>query len=272
MKVMLFSFILLQGIVHSGHADEALLMATTTSTDNTGLLDYLAPFFEDETGLELLWTAVGTGKALMLGQNCDVDLLMVHAPQAELEFVRRGFGIQRRQIMYNDFVIVGPEKDPAGVEGIQVSEVLSAIAETGSFFASRGDDSGTHKKERLLWEEAGLALPERESWYIQTGQGMLNTLQIASEMQAYTLTDRATYIIYEENQGRTSRLVVLVEGDASLRNQYSVIAVSPSHCSKTNYAAAKRFIEWIVSEEAQGLIGDFRLKGTQLFTPNAGGE
>ncbi|MBS3809228.1 MAG: substrate-binding domain-containing protein, partial [Desulfobacterales bacterium] len=166
-----------------------LLMATTTSTDNTGLLDYLAPYFEKDTGIDLRWTAQGTGKALELGRNCDVDVLLVHAPPAEKQYIKNGYGKNRQEIMYNDFVIIGPPSDPAGIEGKSVSAALSAIKASGADFTSRGDDSGTHKKELSLWKEADLPVPERQQWYIQTGQGMLATINIAQEQSAYTMTD-----------------------------------------------------------------------------------
>ncbi|MFW6181921.1 MAG: substrate-binding domain-containing protein, partial [Spirochaetota bacterium] len=236
---------------------------------NTGLLDYLAPHLQEETNIELQWVAVGTGRALALGRNCDVDVLMVHAPQAELQFVSRGHGVNRRQIMYNDFVIIGPPRDHAQVRGDSVSSALDRIASSGALFASRGDDSGTHKKELALWEQAGLSVPDRESWYIQTGQGMLPTINIAAERDAYTLTDRGTFITYAHNWEGSPPLVVLVEGDAGLRNQYSVIAVNPEKCTSVQAELAGRFIAWITSRRAQRLIGEFTLLGRQLFVPNA---
>jgi tungstate transport system substrate-binding protein len=248
---------------------EVLRMATTTSTDNTGLLDYLAPHLQEDTGIELQWVAVGTGRALALGRNCDVDVLMVHAPEAELQFVSQGHGVNRRQIMYNDFVIIGPAADPARVRGDSVSSALDRIASSGAPFASRGDDSGTHKKELALWDTAGLSVPDRESWYIQTGQGMLPTITIAAERDAYTLTDRGTFIKYAHNWDGSPPLVVLVEGDAGLRNQYSVIAMNPEKCANVQAEPADRFIAWITGRRAQRLVGEFTLLGTQLFIPNA---
>ena len=169
---------------------KVLLMATTTSTDNTGLLDYLAPYFKQATGIELRWTATGTGKALKLGENCDVDVLMVHAPDAELKFVSDGFGVDRREIMYNDFVIIGPAADEAGIKGKSVKEALTLLKDKQADFISRGDNSGTNKKEIALWKAAGLPVPEKEKWYVQTGQGMLASINIAAERNGYTLTDR----------------------------------------------------------------------------------
>lgn len=248
---------------------ETLMMATTTSTDNTGLLNYLAPTFTRDTGIELKWTATGTGKALKLGENCDVDVLLVHAPDAEKQYVAEGFGVDRREIMYNDFVIIGPAADPAGVKGHSVVDALNTIRDKKAAFASRGDNSGTHKKEKALWTLTGKAMPEKESWYVQTGQGMLATITVASERKAYTMTDRGTYIKYEDTQGGNPFLVILVEGDDSLKNQYSVIAVNNKRCDKVKYDLAQRFSAWMASEQTQKSIGEFKLLGKQLFIPNA---
>lgn len=249
--------------------DRVLKMATTTSTDNTGLLDYLQPQFKADTGIEWKWVAVGTGKAFALGQNCDVDVLLVHAPAAEKEYVKAGYGIDRKQVMFNDFVFIGPKSDPSGIKGKSVADALKAIVAAKGLFASRGDNSGTHKQEILLWKASGIALPDKESWYIQTGQGMLNTINIAAERDAYTMTDRGTYIKYEANMKGNPPLVILVEGDATLRNQYSVIAVNPKRCSSVKYDLATKMSEWMASSKTQKLIGDFKLMGKQLFTPNA---
>ena len=249
--------------------EKTLMMATTTSTDNTGLLDYLAPKFKEATGIELKWTATGTGKALKLGENCDVDILMVHAPSAEKQFVADGFGIDRREIMYNDFVIIGPESDPAGIKGKFIKDAFAMVKTKQAVFTSRGDNSGTHKKELSLWKAANLPVPEKENWYVQTGQGMLATINIAAERNGYTMTDRGTYIKYESNLKGNPPLKILVEGDAVLLNQYSVIAINPKHCAKANYDTAKQFIKWITGPEAQQLIKDFKLLGKPLFTPNA---
>jgi tungstate transport system substrate-binding protein len=248
---------------------KALTMATTTSTDNTGLLDYLAPKFTKATGIELKWTATGTGKALKLGENCDVDILMVHAPPAEKKFVAAGFGTDRREIMYNDFVIIGPASDPAAIKGKSIKDALQTIKAKQGIFVSRGDNSGTHKKELSLWKAADLPVPEKESWYVQTGQGMLASINIAAERNGYTMTDRGTYIKYEDNLKGNPPLKILVEGDAVLLNQYSVIAIDKKHCSQAKYATAKQFIKWITGAEAQQLIKDFKLLGKPLFTPNA---
>jgi len=250
-------------------ADGILLMATTTSTDNTGLLDYLIPEFTKDTGIAMKWTATGTGKALKLGKNCDVDVLMVHAPPAERKYVAEGYGINRREVMYNDFVMIGPADDPAGIKGKSVTASLTSIRSNNLVFVSRGDNSGTNKKEKLLWKTAGLPVPDTESWYVQTGQGMLTTINIAAERGGYTMTDRGTYIKYEANHAGNPPLEILVAGDAILLNQYSVIAVNPERCPKVKTGLAAAFTHWMAAEKAQKLIGEFRLMGKQLFTPNA---
>jgi tungstate transport system substrate-binding protein len=248
---------------------EALMMATTTSTDNTGLLDYLMPSFTSRTGIEIRWTSTGTGKALKLGENCDVDVLLVHAPQAEMAFVDSGFGTDRKQVMYNDFVLIGPPEDPAGIKGKKVDAALQAIKSSNSPFVSRGDNSGTNKKEIALWKLADIPTPEQEPWYRQSGQGMLATINVAAELKGYTLTDRGTYIKYESVAGGNPALVILVEGDKELLNQYSVIPVNPKHCPSVKYDKAQTFSDWMASDEAQKLIGEFTLLGKQLFIPNA---
>ena len=265
--ISLLAILITEGIVFSDN--RILRLATTTSTDNTGLLDYLAPYIGTVTGIELQWIAVGTRNALELGKNCDVDVLIVHAPESEEQFIRNGYGVNRRNIMYNDFVVIGPEGDPAGIKGKPLSEALKIIASRQVVFVSRGDDSGTHSKESSLWKSAGLPVPDKESWYIQTGQGMLSTINISAEMSAYTLTDRGTFIKYESNWKGNPPLVILLEGDRSLQNQYSVIAVNPDRCKNVKYDLAEKFINWIISPPAQKLIGDFKLMGNQLFIPNA---
>ena len=268
---ILFIAVLIVGLgISVGYAaDDTLLMATTTSTDNTGLLDYLMPSFTAATGIDISWIATGTGKALKHGENCDVDVLMVHAPAAEKTFVDNGFGVDRKEIMYNDFVLIGPPEDPAGIKGKSVSEALQAIKSTGAFFVSRGDNSGTNKKELALWKLSNMPVPEKESWYRQSGQGMLATINITSELNGYTLTDRGTYIKYESNAGGKPPLVILVEGDKILLNQYSVIPVNPAHCPNVKYDKAKALSAWLTGDEAQKLIGEYKLLGKQLFTPNA---
>jgi tungstate transport system substrate-binding protein len=253
----------------AGGAGEELLLATTTSTDNTGLIEYLLPTFTEKTGITIHWIATGTGKALKLGENCDVDVLLVHAPQAEIDFVGMGFGIDRRQIMYNNFVLIGPPEDPAAIKGRKVSKALQAIRSSRSVFVSRGDNSGTYKKEQALWKRANAGMPEQESWYRQSGQGMLATCNMAAELNGYTLCDRGTYIKYASVSGGNPALVILVEGDQDLLNQYSIIRVNPGHCPSVKHEKAMTFSAWMAAHEAQKLIGEFKLLGKQLFTPNA---
>jgi len=250
-------------------ASSQLLLATTTSTDNTGLLDYLAPMFTKSTGIELKWVATGTGKALKLGENCDCDVLMVHAPPAEKKYVEAGFGVNRRQIMFNDFVIIGPDSDPAGIKKQEICSALQNISEKKEPFVSRGDNSGTNKKEMFLWKQCSGQLPEKQEWYLQTGQGMLATINVAAERNGYTMTDRGTYIKFEANSKGNPPLRIVVEGDESLLNQYSVIEVNPAHCSKVQNELARQFGDWLVSKEGQEAINQFRLLDKQLFTANA---
>ena len=255
--------------VFAGAQEKVLLMATTTSTEDTGLLNVIAPEFKKATGIDLRWTATGTGKALKLGESCDVDVLMVHAPDAEKKFVADGFGINRKEIMYNDFVIIGPAADPAGVKGKSVKDALLAVQAKKANFVSRGDKSGTHMMELDLWKVSGAAVPEKEAWYAQAGQGMMATINIAAEKNGYTLADRGTYIKYENNLGGNPPLKILVEGDQTLLNQYSVIAVNPAKCQKAQLELATKFSTWIAGPEGQKVIREFKVMGKPLFTPNA---
>jgi len=250
-------------------ADPVLKMASTTSTANTGLLDYLADLFKKDTGVELQFVAVGTGKALALGANCDVDVLLVHAPAAEKKYVDEGNGVDRREVMYNDFVIIGPPEDPAGIKGLKVTEALAAVAGKKAPFASRGDNSGTDKMEKSLWKAAKMDVPEKESWYVQTGQGMIKTINVATEKKGYTLTDRGTFIKFADTHKGNPPLKILVEGDEVLFNQYSVIRVNPDKCKQVKTDLALKFADWIVSEATQAKIGEFKLLGQKLFIPNA---
>lgn len=258
------STVLLSGL----HAKD-LMMATTTSTDNTGLLDYLAPKYEKDTGTTLKWVATGTGKALKMGGNCDVDILFVHAPASEKKFVATGFGKNRTQVMYNDFVLIGPKKDPASITGLSTSKALEKIEEKKANFFSRGDNSGTNKKEISLWKQALTKAPEKASWYVQTGQGMLRTINMAAEKNGYTMTDRGTWIKYQSQKGDKNTMKIVVEGDKSLFNQYSVVSINKEKCSNVHPELSAQFTKWIVSPETQKFIADFRLLGKSLFIPNA---
>jgi len=268
-KLSVLTFLAVAVAISTAFAAPVLRMATTTSTDNTGLLDVLAPEFLKDTGIELQWVSVGTGKALELGKNRDVDVLLVHAPDVEKKFVEDGYGVNRREVMYNDFVIIGPVSDPAKIKGKSVDAALRSIAAQKASFASRGDKSGTHVMELDLWKKAGVTQPEKEQWYIQTGKGMLNTINIAAERSAYTLTDRGTFIKYEDNHKGNPPLVITVEGDNSLFNQYSVIAVNPAGGEHIRYDLALKFSDWMRSKKIQKMIAEFNLLGKPLFVPNA---
>ena len=243
---------------------ERLRLATTTSTENSGLLDELLPVFEADHNVIVDVVAVGTGAALELGRNGDVDLVMVHAPGLEREFVSEGYGVERVGFMYNDFVILGPENDPAGIAGMEsVADAFARIAETGSTFISRGDNSGTHTKEKNIWAEAGVE-PDG-SWYREAGQGMGAVITMTNDQQAYTLADRGTYLAYRGDIG----IDVVVEGDPLLFNPYAVIAVSPEMHSHVKRDLAQALIDFVVSDEGQQIIADYRVEGEQLFVPDA---
>ncbi len=249
-------------------ADESkdLILATTTSTVDSGLLDDLIPRFEKKTGLRVKTIAVGTGQALAMGEKGEADVLLVHAPASEKKLVDAGVGINYQLVMHNDFVIVGPAADSAKIKGKTAAEVFKAIDAGGAVFISRGDDSGTHKKEQSLWKEAGVA-PTGKPWYQESGQGMGATLLMASEKAGYTLTDRATYLAQKANVN----LVILSEGDKPLLNIYHVMQVNPEKFSKVNAAGAKAFVDFMIAPETQKVIGDFgKAKyGAALFFPDA---
>lgn len=244
-------------------AADRLRLATTTSTDNSGLLAVLNPAFEDKFGVKVDVIAVGTGKALRLGANGDVDVVLVHAPKAELEYVKSGHFIDRTAVMHNDFVIVGPASDPANIASARnAAGAFNRIASAKADFVSRGDDSGTHKKEITLWDNANLPVPSA-SWYVAAGQGMGAVLKIADEKQAYALADRGTQIAYADKMD----LKVLFEGDEVLFNPYHVMAVNPTRHS-VKYELAKRYIKFITGAEGQKIIADFRLRDQTLFHPD----
>ena len=245
-------------------AERFITVASTTSTESSGLFDYLLPKFQEKTGIEVRVIAQGTGQALETARKGDVDVVFVHAPAAEKKFVEAGWGVRRNEVMYNDFVIVGPKNDPAGIKGGKDAvAALKAIAETKASFASRGDDSGTNKKELQLWAEAGVK--PAGDWYKETGSGMGATLNTAAQLPAYTLTDRATWINFK-NKGD---LAIDVEGDKKLFNQYGVILVNPDKHPHVKVKDGQAFIDWLLSEEGQQTIADYRIDGQQLFYPNA---
>ena len=251
----------------AARAGEFIVVQSTTSTRNSGLLDHLLPEFTAGSGIEVRVVAVGTGQALRNARNGDGDVLLVHAKPAEERFVADGFGVERFDLMYNDFVIVGPAGDPAGVSGMRDAVAgLAKIARAGAAFASRGDDSGTHGRELDLWKEAGIdASSASGGWYREIGSGMGATLNLAAGLGAYTLTDRATWIAFD-NKGD---LTVHVEGDARLFNQYGVILVNPKKHPHVKAAAGQAFIGWLLGPEGQRAIASFRVAGRQLFFPNA---
>jgi tungstate transport system substrate-binding protein len=260
----LLAILLLPGLFASPafSANPPVRLATTTSTENSGLLKLLLLPFEQHTGYPVQVIAVGTGKALRLGREGDVDVMLVHARNAELKMVEDGFAVDRREVMYNDFVIVGPATDPAGVRGSKdAAAALAQIAVSQTIFVSRGDESGTHKKEKALWKEAGV-IPTGK-WYREAGQGMGKVLQMTGELEGYTLTDRGTWLAYRHN----SLLQVLVEGDPRLFNPYGIMAVNPERFPDVNYPGARQLIDWVTSEEGRRIIRDFRVDGEALFTP-----
>lgn len=261
-------FLFIAAITSVQAQQKTIILATTTSTQDSGLLDVLLPVFEKETGYFVKTIAVGSGQAMAMGQKGEADVLLVHSPEAEKKFVAEGYGMNRRLVMHNDFIIVGPSEDPAKIKGLRSSsESFKKIASAKALFISRGDNSGTHAKEREIWKAAGIN-SEREKWYQQTGLGMGQTLNVAAEKKGYTLADRGTYLALKKNLN----LDILVEGDAILLNIYHVIEVNPAKWPKVNSAGAKAFADFVVSEEAQKIVKTFGVDkfGSPLFFPDAG--
>jgi tungstate transport system substrate-binding protein len=245
-------------------AQQTIRLSTTTSTESSGLLKHLLPAFEARTNSKVHVISVGTGKALELAKNGDVDVTLVHARASEDKFVAEGHGVNRRDVMYNDFIIVGPDNDPPGIKGSKdVLRAMKKIVDSKAKFISRGDNSGTDQMERTYWKDIG-AKPEGSA-YVSAGLGMGEVLTMAAEMQAYTLTDRATYVAYRAKTG----LAIAVEGDQKMFNPYGIIAVNPSKYADINYKGAMQLIEWITSDEGQKLIASFKIDGQQLFFPSA---
>ena len=244
-----------------------IVVASTTSTQDSGLFEYLLPLFTKKTGIEVRVVAKGTGQAIDLAKKGDADVLFVHDKKSEEQFVADGFGVKRFEVMYNDFIIVGPQADPVGVKGMgEAPAALAKIAAAAAPFASRGDDSGTHKAELRLWKEAGVDVKAASgSWYRETGSGMGPTLNTAAGMGAYTLADRGTWLAFK-NKGE---LVVVVEGDKRLFNQYGVMLVNPAKHSAVKVKEGQAFIDWLVSSDGQQTIGGYKVGGEQLFFPNA---
>lgn len=270
-------------------AAETIKMSTTTSTRDSGLLDYLLPEFTKDTGITVQVIAKGTGAAIRDGEDGNVDVIFVHDPAREIKFVEAGFGTKRYEVMHNDFVIVGPASDPAKIKGEKsVLQALKSIAEKNVPFISRGDDSGTHAKELGLWKKSGVTLAKTEQtvkkggkdttvsfeapagkWYLSIGQGMGKTLFMAEEKQGYALSDRGTFIQQKYGKTPPTSLEIIVEGDEGLFNPYGVIPVSPAKYPNTKIDSATKFAEWLVSPKGQSLIANYKLEGRQLFFPDA---
>jgi tungstate transport system substrate-binding protein len=248
-------------------AERFITVASTTSTENSGLLGFILPRFQQATGIEVRVVAVGTGQAIKNAERGDADVLLVHHRASEEQFVAQGFGVERHDVMYNDYVLLGPQTDPAGIKGMQDAvDALARIAAMQAPFVSRGDDSGTHKLELSLWEAAGIDVKKASgSWYREAGSGMGATLNTASGLGGYTVSDRATWISFK-NKGR---LAIAAEGDPRLFNQYGVILVNPDKHRHVNARNGQAFIDWLISEQGQQAIAEFRVDGEQLFFPNA---
>lgn len=256
--------LLIGAVAFSAQAEEFITVASTTSTQNSGLFGYILPIFEKESGIGVKVIAQGTGKALDTGRRGDADVLLVHDRVKEDAFVAEGFGAYRKNVMYNDFVIVGPKSDPAGIKGDKsATDAFAKIAETTSPFASRADKSGTNAAEKRFWVATGQGVPEGKDWYKETGSGMGATLNTAAGMDAYTLTDRGSWANFKNRQN----LVILVEGDEKLYNPYGVILVNPKKHPHVKVEAAEKFITWITSEAGHKAIADYKLEGEQLFFP-----
>lgn len=261
--VFLLTFFTLLNLT-AAHAQTRLRMSTTTSTENSGLLKVLLPPFEKSCDCKVDVIAVGTGKALKLGEMGDVDVVFVHARNLEDQFVADGFGVNKKDVMYNDFIIIGPKDDPAGVrQSKDAADAFSRIASKNAIFISRGDESGTHQKEKEIWKSAGIA--PKGSWYVEAGQGMGEVINMAAERQGYTLADRGTYIAYKKK----TDLITLFEGEKGLFNPYGVIAVNPKRHPHVKYDLAMKLIDFLTSGEGQGIIANFKVNGEQLFFPDA---
>lgn len=260
--------LLLMALTAAGaSAQTRLRCASTTSTQNSGLFDYLLPLFEKQTGLKVDVVAVGTGAALEIGKRGDADVVIVHAKEQELKAVQEGAFVNRHDLMYNDFVIIGPDNDPLKIKGIKSAmEGFKKIAAASAPFVSRGDKSGTHTKELAIWKAAGI--DPKGKWYLEVGQGMEKTQRIANEKRAYTLTDRGTWLATKDKD--KLEMIIVLEGDPALFNQYGVMAVNPEKHKNVKYKEAMAFIDWLISPEGQQAIGAFKDKnGNALFTPNA---
>ncbi len=286
--IVLISLVLIFGSLTFVDANKkkTIILATTTSTDNSGLLSYINPFFEKETGITVKIIALGTGAAVKTAEEGNADIILVHARKLEDKFVSDGYGVKRYSVMYNDFIIIGPKKDPATIKDEKdVAKALKLISDKKSIFVSRGDNSGTHIKEQFLWQESGISLINKKTkimkkgkkrifksynpdgkWYMSIGQGMGSTINFANEKQGYTITDRGTFLAYKKR----IELKILSEGDKRLFNPYGIIAVNPKKHPHTKIEYAEKYIKWITSKKIQTIIGNFKIEGKTLFFPNAG--
>jgi tungstate transport system substrate-binding protein len=269
-RALTIAFLLLLGSTSAVAQEPFITVASTTSTEESGLFGYLLPSFTKETGIEVRVVAVGTGQALKIGEHGDCDVVFVHDRPAELAFVEQGFGIDRHEVMYNDFILVGPKADPAHVDGSKdIVASLRKIADAKSPFVARGDDSGTSKAEMRLWKEAGIdPKTVRGGWYRDTGSGMGQTLNTAAAMDGYTLSDRGTWLSFRNKQN----LTIVVEGDRRLFNQYGVMLVNPAKYPHVKKDLGLKFIDWLTSATGQRAIADYKIDGAQLFFPDAQGS
>jgi len=261
-------FTVVVGGIVSASTETRIRCASTTSTQNSGLFDYLLPIFEKKTGIQVDVVAVGTGAAIEIGKRGDADVVFVHAKEQELKAVEEGFFVNRHDVMYNDFVIIGPSNDPAKIRGAKsAADAFKKIAESGQAFVSRGDRSGTHTKELSLWKKTNIE-PAGQKWHLEVGQGMEKTQRITDEKRAYTLTDRGTWLATKDKDKLD--MVIVLEGDPVLFNQYGVMAVNPEKFKTAKYKEAMEFMNWLISTEGQGVIAAFKDKnGNALFIPNA---
>ncbi|HTP03976.1 MAG TPA: substrate-binding domain-containing protein [Nitrospirota bacterium] len=266
--ILMVCFNLFVAVTAPAAAETRIRCASTTSTQNSGFFDFILPIFEKKTGIKIDVVAVGTGAAIEIGKRGDADFVFVHAKEQELKAVEEGFFVNRHDVMYNDFVIIGPTSDPAKIKGVKSAiDAFKNIGESGALFVSRGDKSGTHTKELSIWKKAGIE-PTGQKWYLEVGQGMEKTQRIADEKRAYTLTDRGTWLATIDKDKLD--MIIVLEGDPTLFNQYGVMAVNPEKFKTVKYKEAMEFVNWIISKEGQDTIASFKDKnGNQLFTPNA---
>jgi tungstate transport system substrate-binding protein len=266
--ILVIAFVLMVGINTGVSADRGIILSSTTSTENSGLFGYILPIFENKTGIKVKVVARGTGAAIEMGKRGDADIVFVHAKEQEMKAVEEGYFVNRHDVMYNDFVIIGPSNDPAKVKGMKsAANAFRKIAESKNLFVSRGDNSGTHTKELSIWKKIEIN-PKGQKWYLEVGQGMEKTQRIANEKRAYTLTDRGTWLATKDKD--KLEMTIVLEGDPILFNQYGVMAVNPEKQKHVKYKDAMELINWLISKEGQSAIASFKDKyGNQLFIPNA---